>query len=122
MNGTAAIAQQGNERLGVMVRSGTSIHVYWEATGRTALGLTVADLSGRPRGELLDGVGLRVVPLSTETGSLYIEELLPGHIYQVELGEITDRGFSLVLSSRPIETPWPVTTDRSDFPKPYHRS
>ncbi len=122
MNGSTTVLQQGTERLGVMVRSGTSIHVYWETAGRAAVGLRVTDLSGRPIDELLDGVGHRVIPLPDESGSLYVEKMLPGHIYHVELGEISDRGFSPVLASRPIETPWPVTIDRSAFPKPYHRS
>jgi len=63
-----------------------------------------------------------VVQVPHQTGSLYLEKLLPGRIYHIELGEMTDRGFSLVLSSSPIETPWPVTNDLAAFPKPYHRS
>jgi len=122
LNGSASIGQHGTERLGVMVRSGTSIHVYWTMIGRTALGLRVTDLSGRPGAELLDGVGLRVIRLSVESGSLYVEDLLPGRLYHVEVGEMTDRGFTPVLASDPVETPWPVTTDHSAFPEPYHRS
>jgi len=122
LNGVTEITQQGAEQLGVMVRSSTSIHVYWETTDRTTLGLHVTDLSGRPREDSLDGTGHRMIRLLTGTGSLYLEKMIPGHIYHFELGEMTDRGFSPLISSRPVETPWASTHDESAFPKPYHRS
>ncbi len=111
MNGNTAVAVSGPARVGVMVRSATSIYIYWR--GAPGAALRLVDLSGRPRHELLDGCGERRVAVSEAEGGVYVDDLLPGHLYYVEAG---------TLGAGPVQTPWRRPAEGSGFPEPYHRS
>jgi hypothetical protein len=53
-----------------------------------------------------------------QSGSAYLADLLPGHLYAVELLE---QG-RVLLSAGPVQTPWLSAADDSAFPAHYHRS
>jgi|GEM_PF-3049470 len=121
MSATTAVAENAAMRLGVMVRTNTELFVYWQPGRHPASLLRVSDLTGRPPEESLDGRGRRDVVLSQQV-SLYLKDLLPGHMYFVELGDERDGAFQPVIGAGPVQTPWLPTTDASTFPAPYHRS
>ncbi|MFZ5823112.1 MAG: hypothetical protein ACOY94_02020 [Bacillota bacterium] len=122
MSATSAVKIGRSGRLGVMVRTATELYIYWRpSVGGTPgpLSLRVTDLSGRPVGESLDGRGYREVPLGD---SVYVPDLLPGHLYVAEVGRTQPEGFTPLLSVGPVQTPWVAAPDGSPFPAPYHRS
>jgi hypothetical protein len=106
-----------------MVRTPTELHVYWRPAGghhHPRLVLRITDLTGRPRGDLLDGCGFREVEAAEST---YVPNLLPGHLYLAEVGTAGPEGFCALLSVGPVQTPGlAAPVDSSDYPAPYHRS
>lgn len=120
MSATTAVAQGRGARLGVMVRTADQIMIYWEMASATPLRLRVSDLTGRPPADSLDGRGWR--ELHAEGGRLFLEGLLPGHLYGVALGEGEGDRFRPLLQAGPVQTPWRRSRDSERFPAPYHRS
>lgn len=120
MNGNTAVAMRGPGRMGAMVRSATSIYTYWHGIQPEAL--RVVDLSGRPRAERLDGTGERLILLAPGQSDAYVNDLLPGRLYCVELGVLEDGRFEPSLGTTPVQTPWLRGEDAPTFPAPYHRS
>lgn len=120
MNANTAVAVRGEARLGAMVRSATSIFVYWRGAGVTAL--RILDLSGRPVPELLDAAGARVLPVAPDRSAAYVNGLLPGHLYCVEVGDWDGDRFLSHLGTTPVQTPWQTSAELPAFPAPYHRS
>lgn len=121
MGASTCVSEQAGMRLGVMVRTGTELWVYWSLPEEAAPvdGLRVVDVTGRPQSESLDGTGERVVAASESgSGSQYVTDVLPGHLYAVEL---LAQG-RVLLSAGPVQTPWLNAADDSAFPAPYHRS
>ncbi|MDB4894471.1 MAG: hypothetical protein JWN15_733 [Firmicutes bacterium] len=86
-----------------MVRSATEIWVYWQAAP-PQLTLRLEDVSGFPPEAALDGSGLRDVPVLDGATDLYLQELLPGHLYLVQIGEGQGDDFQPVLSAGPVIT------------------
>ena len=122
MSATSAVKIGRCGRLGVMVRTATELYIYWRpAVGGAPgpLSFRVTDLTGRPAEELLDGRGYREIPLGD---SVYVPDLLPGHLYVAEVGRTQPEGFMPLLSVGPVQTPWVAVPDGSGFPAPYHRS
>lgn len=116
----AATALSSNQygRIGIMVRTAREVFVYWEAATGRPLSMRVTDLSGRPPAELLDGRGRRDLPGPVMAGT-YVANLLPGHLYAVEL---LDEDGLPVIGAGPVQTPWLPGASPSPFPAPYHRS
>jgi hypothetical protein len=120
MSVTTAVAQTAVGRLGAMVRTSTELFVYWQGTPDMAgLSLRISDLTGRPAPELLDGVGCRYLDAASAS---YVPNLLPGHLYYVEVGRRGEGGFVPLAGTGPVQTPWQAGPDRAVFPAPYHRS
>lgn len=119
MSATTAVKETREGRLGVMVRTATEIYVYWQGTETEGLTLRVTDLTGRPPSESLDGCGLRELPAAA---SAYLPNLLPGHLYFVEIGRRDTGGFFPLAGAGPVQTPWLPGAAESPFPAPYHRS
>lgn len=120
MSATTAVNQTPDGRLGVMVRTPTEVFIYWQGTrAASGLSLRVTDLTGRPTPELLDGAGCRYLDAADAS---YVPNLLPGHLYYVEVGRRDGEGFHPLMGAGPVQTPWLSTSDRSAFPAPYHRS
>lgn len=120
MNANTAVIRTGAGQAGAMVRSGTSLYLYWQGAATVgAVTVVLSDLSGRPPHELLDGDGLRVVEVPAGQTGLYLNDLLPGHLYGVEI--LTELG-SPLFRLGPVQTPWLPNSDPSAFPAPYHRS
>lgn len=120
MNANSAVIRTGSGQAGAMVRSGTSLYLYWQgdpAGGPVTVLLT--DLSGRPPHELLDGDGLRTVEVPEGQTGLYLNDLLPGHLYGAELRSADG---TTLFRLGPVQTPWLAGPDPSAFPAPYHRS
>jgi hypothetical protein len=122
MSASTAVAQADGRRLGVMVRTQNEIFAYWSPSLDRPLTLRVTDLTGRPAAESLDGRGYRDVPLEAGAEEQYLTGLQPGHLYVVEIGETEEGAFHPLLSAGPVQTPWLPSPDKSDFPRPYHRS
>jgi len=121
MSATTAIKVGRPGRLGVMVRTPTELHLYWRPAlpATAALRFRICDLTGRPVHESLDGCGYREMPAAD---SVYVSDLLPGHIYLAEIGESGPSGFTPILAAGPVQTPWLPSADSSAFPSPYYRS
>lgn len=121
MSATTAVKEGKEGRLGVMVRTPTELFVYWQANTPPEgdLMLRVSDLSGRPAAELLDGKGHRMLDVAA---AVYVPNLLPGHLYYVEVGRQGSEGFSTLLGAGPVQTPGLAGVDTQGFPAPYHRS
>ncbi len=117
MNANTAVVA----RMGVMVRSARSIYVYWRGVEQ-GLTIRITDLSGHPVAQLLDGSGVRRIVPGAGESAVYIEDLLPGYIYHVELGQESGAGFVPLLSAATVQTPWLPGTDDSAFASQYHRS
>lgn len=125
MNANTAVVQQNGEQAAAMVRSSSCIYVYWQLRERgLPLAVRIRDLSGRPASELLDGSGLRTLPVAMGQTGLYVENLPPGHLYAVEVGERTGAGgFRPLLALGPVQTPWlPSEREPAATPNQYHRS
>lgn len=117
----ATVTKEGARgRLGAMVRTATELFIYWKpvAAGHD-LWFRVHDVTGRPAQESLDGSGRRDLPAAE---SCYVTDLLPGHLYYVEVGRPTAEGFDPLMGVGPVQTPWKAFADTSAFPAPYHRS
>lgn len=123
MSATTAIKMGRPGRLGIMVRTPTEVYVYWRpapAHGPQRLALRILDLTGRPAAESLDGCGYREMEAAE---SVYVSNLLPGHLYVAEVGRTGPEGFAPLLSAGPVQTPWlAAAVDEADYPAPYHRS
>jgi len=121
MSATTAVKETREGRLGVMVRTPTELFVYWQANTQEegSLVLRVSDLSGRPVAQLLDGRGHRDMEVGP---AVYVPNLLPGHLYYVEVGRRGEEGFFPILGAGPVQTPWMPGMDDPAFPAPYHRS
>lgn len=117
MNANTAVGA----RMGVMVRSARSIHVYWRSMEQ-GLTVRITDLSGHPVAQLLDGTGVRQITPAVGESAVYVEDLLPGHLYYVEVGSLATDGFVPLLALSPVQTPWLPGSDESAFPSQYHRS
>lgn len=106
-----------------MVRTPNELFVYWRpapgGVDGAPLGLRITDLTGRPADESLDGCGFRDVPVSE---SVYVANLLPGHLYIAEVGYAEAGGFTPLLTVGPVQTPSLAAGDSADFPAAYHRS
>jgi len=89
-----------------LVLNSTRMHVYWEVAAAGPLALRVSDLSGRPPAESLDGTGWRLVAVAEAAGRAYLEELPPGHILWVEVGEVRAEGFVPLATAPPVQLPW----------------
>lgn len=123
MNTNTAVRGTAGARIGAIVRSGTSVWVYWSCAGDgNGLAVRVCDLSGRTAPDLLEGSGVRIVQPEPGHSSLYLEHLLPGRPYAVEVGTMTANAFETVLGPVTVETPWQRSAVTSAFPAPYHRS
>ena len=120
MGATTAVSQGALGHLGVMVRTATELFVYWRPLGDThGLRLRVSDLTGRPVPELLDGTGYRHLEVAAAS---YVPDLLPGHLYYVEVGRSDGEQFVPLLGAGPVQTPWVAAADMAAFPAPYSRS
>lgn len=122
---STAVVTGAPGRLGVMVRTRTSLHVYWRLRVRPdRLVLRVTELSGRPPDLALDGCGWREAAVPDGEDSVYVSGLTPGRPYAVELGERRGGRFVPLLAAPAVETPWlPAAGYREpDFPAPYFRS
>lgn len=123
MSAITAIKVGRPGKLGLMVRTPTEVYIYWRPARVSAaplLVLRIIDLTGRPAWESLDGCGFRELAAAE---SVYVPNLLPGHLYVAEVGYNGPDGFSPLLSVGPVQTPWVApTAERSDYPAPYHRS
>jgi hypothetical protein len=122
MTGTAALTEWGGGRLGVMVRSASELYVYWSPSTAHSLILHVKDLSGRPASALLDGTGTRERRIAAGQTSLYVGALLPGHLYEVAIGEQREGTFTSHLTAGPVQTPWLPREGEERSPSLYHRS
>jgi hypothetical protein len=122
MTASTAVTEWGGERLGVMVRSAQELFIYWTPTFARSLVLQVRDLSGRPASALLDGTGLRERHLPAGERTLYVGALLPGHLYEVAIGEQKEGAFLPLLTAGPVQTPWLPREGEERFPERYHRS
>lgn len=126
MNANTAVVRERGRQAGAMVRSATSMYVYWVLPEQGApLAVQICDLSGRPAPDLIDGTGVRTAPVAIGETGIYLENLLPGHIYAVALGERRADGFAPLLTLPSVQTPWhePAPEEaRPDFPHQYHRS
>lgn len=122
MSATTAVATSNAGRLGIMVRSATQLVAYWEVGTDRSLRLRVTDLSGRAPSESLDGTGRR--ELAVEGMVIYLDQLIPGHLYGVALGEGEGDAFCPLISAGPVQTPWRPGPEAALplFPTPYHRS
>lgn len=121
MSDAAAVVSGPAGRLGVLVQTRRSLHVYWRLRERPEmLAVRVQDLSGRPAADALDGSGVREVPAPEGEESIYLTGLLPGRPYAVELCA----GGEVLLAAPAVQTPnLPHAGDGGlDFPAPYHRS
>jgi len=122
MNANTAVAARGPDRMGVMVRSARSLFVYWRVE-RPCLTVRITDLSGRSVSELLDQTGVRHVTPGAGESAVYVDDVLPGHLYYVELGEASADGFVPLLAAAPVQTPGLPGTDEATSPSSqYHRS
>lgn len=123
MSATTSIRVGRRGRLGLMVRTPEELFVYWRPAPGERFGplvLRITDLTGRPAPDLLDGCGFRELEADE---SVYIGNLLPGHLYVAEVGTAGPEGFSPILSAGPVQTPWRVASaERVEYPAPYHRS
>jgi hypothetical protein len=122
MNGSAVVTEWGESRLGVMVRSARELFVYWSPPTAQPLILQVRDLSGRPATAMLDGTGRRERRIPAGQTSLYIGALLPGHLYEVAIGEQREGAFRPLLEAGPIQTPWLPREGEERSALLYHRS
>lgn len=120
MNANAAVIRTDAGQAGAMVRSGTSLYVYWQCVSAAGpVTVSLADLSGRPPHELLDGNGLRTVALPAGQTGVYLNDLQPGHLYGVE---IRSGDGPPLFTLGPVQTPWLGGPDPSAFPARYDRS
>lgn len=121
MSATTAVKTGRPGRLGVMVRTPEELYVYWRPFhSYPRLALRITDLTGRPTEELLDGCGFREMEAAQ---SVYVSNLLPGHLYVAEIGQTGAEGFVPLLSAGPVQTPWVAgAADSSEYPAPFHRS
>jgi hypothetical protein len=119
MSTTTALTESRAGRLGVMVRTGNQLFVYWRAAAEGPRVLRITDLSGRAPDESLDGVGFREVALAGGAQSVYVDRLIAGHLYGVAL---CAEGGAVLLAAGPVQTPPVPAIDTSTFPVPYHRS
>ncbi|HEY3369068.1 MAG TPA: hypothetical protein VGK74_28765 [Symbiobacteriaceae bacterium] len=122
MSAATALTENACGRLGVMVRTPEELFIYWETGQAPPLTIRVADLSGRPAAQSLDGLGYRDIPGQAGPSSVYVRNLLPGHLYFVELGEQAGGGFRGLIGAGPVQTPWLPVADAAVFPAPYSRS
>jgi hypothetical protein len=125
MSAVTCVAEAGGMRLGVMVRTDRELFVYWSLPEDGATpALRVLDVTGRAAPELVDGTGVRECAVRPGAGSAYIGQLLPGHLYMVELGESGLEAFRPLLAAGPVQTPGPGAASGADpaFPSPYQRS
>jgi hypothetical protein len=121
MSAITAVERDGAGALGVMVRTATTLYVYWEGETSPQV-LRVVDVTGRPPAELLDGTGCREITVPPGCRSYYVSDLLPGHLYYVAAGRSGPDGFRPARAVGPVQTPWLDTAGESAFPAPYHRS
>ncbi|HYG60908.1 MAG TPA: hypothetical protein VD902_22755 [Symbiobacteriaceae bacterium] len=120
MSATTAVKEAKEGRLGVMVRTPTELFVYWQGARQAGdITLRVSDLSGRPAAQSLDGRGYRDIEAAS---TVYVPNLLPGHLYYVEVGRHGPEGFYPLMGAGPVQTPWKPGNDAPEFPAPYHRS
>lgn len=122
MTCTATVTEWSGGRLGVMVRSASELFVYWAPSAATSLILQVRDLSGRATAALLDGTGIRERRINPGQTSLYVGALLPGHLYEVAIGEQRDGQFTALMTAGPVQTPWMPREGEERSPSLYHRS
>lgn len=122
MTGAARVTEWGGGRLGVMVRSSQELFIYWSPPVNHARILQLTDLSGRPTSALLDGTGKRERRIQPGQTALYVGGLLPGHLYEVAIGEQREGAFQPQLEAGPIQTPWLPREGPESGPELYHRS
>lgn len=120
MSAATAICEGAHGRLGAMVRTATELFIYWKPVAAChGLRFRVHDVTGRPMHDLLDGSGRRDLPAAE---ACYVADLIPGHLYYVEVGRHTGAGFDALMGVGPVQTPWKAIADTATFPDPYHRS
>ena len=97
---SVALTTQGEQMLGVMVRTPTELWVYWQ-TPSPGLTLRLQDVSGFPNDAL---TALRDVPITDGATDLWLQGLMPGHLYLVAIGEGQGDAFQPALSAGPVLT------------------
>lgn len=122
MTASVAVTEWGGGRLGVMVRSAQELFIYWNPPTAHSLVLQLKDLSGRPNSALLDGTGTRERRIPPGQTSLYVGALLPGHLYEVAIGEQREGAFRPLMEAGPVQTPWLPREGEGRSAELYHRS
>lgn len=112
--------------IGVMVQTPRSVYVYWRLATRAPgpLAVRITDLSGRPPHHGLDGRGQRLVDVPPGAGGIYLDQLIPGRPYAVEVGVREGDGLRPLLAAPPVEPPRLPAAGYVPpaFPHPYSRS